>query len=132
MEYDYYVSGQKFPVLWIQYQKLNIPALSVSDFNVEIEHPINYVLGINQLPMSNNNPVLLYPNPTQHILNIQMNDNDKYTLNIYSIDGKLMYSTSVQDKTTVQCKEWENGIYLINLINSTIPEKNKSLKFLKN
>ncbi|GIV27976.1 MAG: hypothetical protein KatS3mg027_1790 [Bacteroidia bacterium] len=83
-EYEYYISGQKFPVLWIQYEKLNIPALNVNDFEVEIDHPINYVLGVNNSFISNNTNALLYPNPTQNSINIELNDQETYTLSILS------------------------------------------------
>jgi hypothetical protein len=59
----------------------------------------------------------LYPNPTQHSIHIEMFQEGKYELIIYSTDGKVIYKTkSKQQHEQIDCDNWQSGNYVIKIV----------------
>lgn len=58
--------------------------------------------------------VNIYPNPVSNILNIKVSDMSDLSVNIFSLDGKLLLSTN---KTTISLSQLNRGVYIINIKN---------------
>ncbi|MCT4640038.1 MAG: choice-of-anchor J domain-containing protein [Bacteroidales bacterium] len=57
--------------------------------------------------------ISLYPNPASETINITVSDSDLYNIKVYSIAGKLVYtSNEASNNTTIDVSEWERGLYL--------------------
>lgn len=86
-------------------------------------------IGFDELAMSTN--ILLYPNPASNLLNIFAPDFTNGTLEIFSIDGQLVYSepTSSEQLFIIDLSKFENGIYTVRLFGN---DKIESLRFIKN
>ncbi|MBN2756584.1 MAG: T9SS type A sorting domain-containing protein [Bacteroidales bacterium] len=64
--------------------------------------------------------VNIYPNPANEILFINIkNQNyfEKNTINIYSLNGKLMQQDIIENNTSINIRNLEKGIYIIKIIN---------------
>ena len=64
------------------------------------------------------NNVLVYPNPFQKLLTIEMPNDllNNLEVVVFSIDGKLVYNEKMNpfaDKTAINTSGWGKGIYLI-------------------
>lgn len=74
-------------------------------------------LGVNDFKQIT--PITIYPNPTKSILNLTANAdmiNSKYTL--YDQSGKILKTDKITDEnTTIQLKNFPNGIYLLSVGN---------------
>ncbi|HEY4799164.1 MAG TPA: T9SS type A sorting domain-containing protein, partial [Bacteroidia bacterium] len=72
--------------------------------------------GVNSI-FRENNSIRIFPNPAGNQTNIYIADysaKNKTTLELLSVDGKLLKSISVQDKTTVlDISELSSGIYIL-------------------
>lgn len=90
---------------------------TISQQNSNLNGSINCI--ISNLPKHKITHVKVYPNPAINKLSIEMDEEDA-SLFIYSITGKLLFTKKIQDKTTkIDIENLENGIYLIQLINSS-------------
>jgi len=81
-----------------------------------------------------NNELFLYPNPVSNKLNVNTGISIKYPFicQIYSIDGKLLYSRIFRHEKEPVCFDVSNfthGTYILKFINS---EKETQMKFMKN
>ena len=65
------------------------------------------------------NDVIIYPNPAQNNFTIETNTNQKQTLQLFDVNGKLILSQSIIDKTTIDVGNLSAGVYNLSLINST-------------
>ena len=67
---------------------------------------------------SNNNQIVVYPNPSIGVLNIDLEyANSQTTINIYNTLGELVLSeTLVSLKNQIKINELSNGIYVIKII----------------
>ncbi len=78
--YDFYVSGQKFPVLSVQYEKLQIPAMGINSMDIIRDHNGSFTLGIqNNMAI---NYLSVYPNPVKDILQIEGINNKNVVIKI--------------------------------------------------
>lgn len=68
--------------------------------------------------------VFVGPNPTSDALNIYMNNNDKSSVEIFDITGKLMLTQSFDTHVEFDISKYANGIY-------TVTVKNKQGEVLK-
>jgi hypothetical protein len=60
----------------------------------------------------------VYPNPTNEILNIELQENKDYHLTIADLQGKIIYQTTLtRQKSTVNVSGFADGIYLLTLQN---------------
>jgi hypothetical protein len=111
---NYTVNAEEIVVEWI------------TDYQNEFDGwDISYTssgVGINEIVGIGN--VFIYPNPADKFLNILMNINENQNIHceIYSIEGKLIYSENwynLQGKTNefIDLKNIQSGIYILQLSN---------------
>ena len=65
-----------------------------------------------------------YPNPVQNQLNIVLEKHVNATIEIYAMNGSLIYSSTITSKKTINTSQWKSGAYVIRLYN----ENGQSLK----
>lgn len=102
--------------------------LATTDLGVMKYQILNLPLGIHN-PEIANNPIFIYPNPANDILNVGVSDNQFEIKNtaIYSITGqKVMESTS----NSINISKLSSGIYIVNV--TTQNDKQFSQKLIKN
>jgi len=69
--------------------------------------------GINNIKQSQFN---LYPNPTDGIFVIELDENLKYDLTINNVLGQIVYSASINEmKTTIDLSVFDKGVYTVEL-----------------
>ena len=78
----------------------------------------------------NKSDILIYPNPAQNKIAINLNHHDNYTANIYSLEGKLILSKNFSTQNIeIPINDLSNGYYLIEVIGRN---EVYSGKFIKN
>jgi len=69
--------------------------------------------GINNIKQSQFN---LYPNPTDGIFVIELDENSKYDLTVNNVLGQIVYSASINEmKTTIDLSAFDKGVYTVEL-----------------
>ena len=69
--------------------------------------------GINNINQSQFN---LYPNPTDGIFVIELDENSKYDLTVNNVLGQIVYSASINEmKTTIDLSAFDKGVYTVEL-----------------
>ena len=69
--------------------------------------------------------ILVYPNPAQNILNIEVKE-DNSNLTIFDLSGRQIFTqTNLEKKTQLDCSTFSNGIYLVQV------KKDKSISTQK-
>ncbi len=64
------------------------------------------------------NTLLIYPNPTQDIINIALTQAINATLLLYNIDGQIMISKTINGtKISIDISALSNGLYYLKIIN---------------
>lgn len=66
--------------------------------------------------------VQIYPNPASQNVNIVINDNDKHIVQVFSIDGKMLISQSMNKEMQLDISMLDNGLYII-LIDQLVSKK---------
>jgi len=69
------------------------------------------MVGINEY--NNKQEILIYPNPTSDQFYIETNATDKLTVDLYDVNGRHVFSTSVMDKSNISVATLDNGIYTL-------------------
>ncbi len=69
------------------------------------------------------NEMQVFPNPASHILNIESMYDEKKTVNIYSIAGILVKSTTIIHHTQLEVNDLEEGVYIVQMIDEKNDEK---------
>ena len=74
------------------------------------------VIGITEIPLEG---FLVYPNPTDNLLNIEPGSDAGYLL-VYNYAGQVVYEQSVTDAQTIyiNVSTYKTGVYMVKLINS--------------
>lgn len=121
---NYYVSNLKQPVISYtnqlttnyaynnqtsQMELFTVDTTDVLEFN---RTPPSATTGI--LLTANEKELILFPNPASNVLNILSNENT--TIEIYSLDGRLIESHKVQGNLTLNVADYKNGIYFVRSI----------------
>jgi len=74
---------------------------------------------IHQVPLSINEKkkevIRIYPNPAQSFLNVTING--VYEISILNVNGRLIYSSSIDNNLTIDVSNFENGVYFLKLKN---------------
>jgi sugar lactone lactonase YvrE len=73
--------------------------------------------GINHVAIKNNQ-LNIYPNPAQNNFTIETNANEKQTLQLFDVNGKLVLTQNIIDKTTIDVGNLNAGVYSLNITNS--------------
>ena len=76
---------------------------------------------------TNPNSFSLYPNPSSSYITISNNLIDSY-VEIYSLSGEKLFSTTFDIETTINTNEFSSGIYIIYL---TANNNRNCIKFVK-
>jgi hypothetical protein len=92
---------------------------------------IDYTVGI--VAFEKNNKILLFPNPVEDQFNIRINSSNAQscTIEIYSIDGRLIHSEKTalsSDNHAINVSGYASGIYLCKINNGY---QISSTKFVK-
>lgn len=71
-----------------------------------------------------NNELKLYPNPVSDVLNVDVPSSNSSTLEIYAIDGKKVYTKSVNGTNTTQVdvSKFSKGMYILKLLSTESEE----------
>lgn len=64
---------------------------------------------------NNLNNIKLYPNPSNGIVNIKSNQNDRYSVEIYDLVGNLILNTTKQGDSIIDLSSFVNGIYVVKI-----------------
>jgi hypothetical protein len=71
-------------------------------------------LGI--LDNKQSNTLLVYPNPTNNIINIEgLNINENNLIQIFDVQGKLVITKTINEKGTIDLSELNKGVYVIKI-----------------
>lgn len=99
----------------------NLCVLKIKDLDsTNVFDMSNWFFEIQSLGVSSLNDVSLkvYPNPTSDILKIQNIHSLPANIEIYSLDGKLIYQTElIQSNNTINMQFFKPGLYLIKIQN---------------
>jgi formylglycine-generating enzyme required for sulfatase activity len=55
----------------------------------------------------------IYPNPSVGYFQIELSENEKHNIEIYSIEGKLILNKVIQGSSRINIEEWKKGVYLV-------------------
>ncbi|MBM6498301.1 T9SS type A sorting domain-containing protein [Flavobacterium macrobrachii] len=114
------------------YSSTGIFTVKLKATNCGIEN--NYIQNITisqlntEIPANNDANLLIYPNPTNATLNIQLgNDLTINSLKIYDIFGKLIIEES-QNFNQINVENFNTGVYIIEVVSDEKIYKNKFVK----
>jgi len=65
-----------------------------------------------------NSTIQIYPNPTQNNFTIEVSNNDKQTLSVFDINGKLVLSQTINGTTSIDASNLAVGVYNISIANT--------------
>ncbi len=77
---------------------------------------------------NSNIDMLVYPNPSNGIFNLSVNNNNPYDIAIYNIQGKLIYSEKSNSGNTIKeinLRGMTSGIYLLRVLSNNKAETSK-------
>ena len=74
----------------------------------------NRQAGINQI--LNNSNVSVYPNPNKGSFTIETLSTEKQTLQIFDVNGKLVFTQNINGNTNIDAANLADGVYNINII----------------
>ena len=87
------------------------------------------VEGIGQIYDDNNIDCTVYPNPAEALINIQIKRVGKYTVEITSVNGQLLYSENiVESKHQIDLSSFQKGIYFITIRSKDFARTEKIIK----
>jgi hypothetical protein len=105
----FYEASNKFPMLSLSYTKLQVMG---SPANIITEHTINALkpLGIDEISKDNFEGVILYPNPADEFINVNIPATKSRVLNveIYDTNGHLI---AAEYAGKIDVRRLENGVY---------------------
>jgi hypothetical protein len=123
---NYYSSSIKHPVISFSAQYTVNYAFNNSSGQMELfTVDTTTVFEFNRTPPSspsgvflsaNNNELKIYPNPVSYLLNLETTDS--LYVEIYSLDGRLIESHSVQGILSINVADYTSGIYLVRTLDS--------------
>ncbi|HXD94227.1 MAG TPA: FG-GAP-like repeat-containing protein [Bacteroidia bacterium] len=60
----------------------------------------------------------IYPNPAQNNFTVEVSNNDKQTLSVFDINGKLILSQTIYSTTNIDASTFNAGVYSLNITNT--------------
>ncbi|HXD92710.1 MAG TPA: T9SS type A sorting domain-containing protein [Bacteroidia bacterium] len=92
--------------------------LYIADSNNSRVRKINFSNAAGIEPITNNNEqVVIYPNPTSTNFTIETSSDDKQTLQLFDVNGKLVLNQAITGKTNIDASNLAEGVYNLSLIN---------------
>ena len=76
-----------------------------------------FPVGLNTVGFSKD--LMVYPNPTHHILNISNNKIQNINLKLFSLEGKLLLESSFNNNPQFDMSNYPTGLYLLRLTNDS-------------
>jgi hypothetical protein len=71
----------------------------------------------------------VYPNPTSEVINIKCENSDvTYDVKIYDINGKLIIEKTCHNESSIDLKNLNDGVYILNIFNDNHSKHWKILK----
>lgn len=90
-------------------------SLASSSFNAA-----NCTVGIHENVMINDE-LTIYPNPTSNEVTVSIkNSNAEHAIEVRNVIGQIVYTTEMKNETTINTRQWIEGIYFIHVLNSVI------------
>jgi hypothetical protein len=71
--------------------------------------------------------VSVYPNPAFDLVNVHVNNNNKYAVIVNDITGKMVYNNSIETFLQIPLSGWHSGMYLMQIVDQ---DGNRSVKKL--
>ncbi|GAB4447190.1 MAG: hypothetical protein OHK0036_01170 [Bacteroidia bacterium] len=126
--FDFYVSGQKFPIFSANYQKLQIPAMSVNDFQFIGAHTGAIVLAVNTNEAAYFN---VYPNPSKDVLYLKNLDKNTSSakIQIFNVLGEIVKTIELNNTDYINVSDLNTGVYWLQI--TTENKLSKFVKFIK-
>jgi trimeric autotransporter adhesin len=92
--------------------------------------PVEIIEQISEISNIENSGISLYPNPVSDKLTISLSNPDyRLLLNIYSVNGELLYSYNIKGiQTTIDMDNFNSGCYILKIITSDGVMTNKIIK----
>jgi len=131
VNYQFFKTGNKFSILEYTYTDVKIPLISINQKGFDMSYDASLTINVPEL--SNNTPFLfVFPNPSQHLLNIQTNQNNpNYILEVFSINGQSIFKDKLNTKMyNINIEQWSKGVYIIQITDET-NNHSFSTKFIK-
>lgn len=102
-------------------------ALDATEVNGLYTAPDPATVGLSE--NTNYNQSIVYPNPFTELVTIRTSAISKNKIDITSIDGKLLFSTTNENQeTTLNTNDWATGIYFITIQNDAGKSTKKIIK----
>ena len=58
-------------------------------------------------------PLKVYPNPASTTVTVKTLCGEQQTLKVYTVDGRLVLQTPVNQETTLNLDGWARGVYIL-------------------
>jgi hypothetical protein len=72
--------------------------------------------------------ITVYPNPANDKLNVETNNPGNYLVEIYSVDGRLLYNCKLNGTSEIDVSKFESGIFIITIKSNDHIQKERVLK----
>lgn len=90
---------------------------------LHLKYTHNTIVGINEnIENTSESKVTIYPNPAKDFVNVLLADDKKYQLQIFNMEGKMVYNkTNLQGETRISLSENNiaSGVYIFKINNKT-------------
>jgi hypothetical protein len=108
-----FIASIHSPLLDCGYVAKNYPLNSESETVAGEETAIEDFLFADDISVGNNG-LMVYPNPSQGKVTIQLNESEVFTVQILNMNGSLIYSQEVTSGSTeVETEGFNQGMYLV-------------------
>ena len=74
------------------------------------------------------NEISVYPNPANDVIIIVSNSPGNYLVEIYSVDGRLLYNYESNGTSEIDVSNFESGIFIITIKSNDVVQKERILK----
>ena len=96
---------------------------------IESGYSIYPQVGIGQIHYDNNIDCTVYPNPVDKLINIEYKKVGKYTVEITSVNGQLLYSENIiESRHQIDLSSFEKGVYFITIRSKDFVTTRKIIK----
>lgn len=101
-----------------QIESCDCQGCKIDNHDTNQNHSEIYKKDIKELPMELVDEIKLYPNPTNGVLNIDLNYSSSGNIELYSLDGKLVFAKEYinENKINIDLSNNKSGIYFIRLL----------------
>ncbi len=113
INYEYYSSLLRYPILRLEYQTMKQGTVTNTGFNASVNTAALTGIGQNELSKAN---VTLYPNPAKDMINVQLPGNAiAEKIEMFDVTGRLVLSS--ENVNSLNTSSITKGIYLVKVKN---------------